>query len=430
MILHHPDPTSHPPAIAFENVSAGYGGEPVLRNVTFEVEDGGIVGILGPNGAGKTTMLRALAGLIRPMRGSIRLFARDTRKLSTPERAKLLGVVPQSLETPMTFSVSEIVMMGRTASLSRWRMPSVADRRVVERAMAFTDVVEIKNRPFSDLSGGEKQRVVIAMVLAQEPRIIVMDEPTSHLDINHRIEVMEIVRRLNRDHGTTIVVISHDLALTAEYCRTLILLDHGRIAAHGSPDSVITEENIRNVYRCEVSIQRNVSTGSLVVLPSLRPFRAETCGNGARIHVIAGGGCAADILRRLVLEGYTVTCGVLNEGDTDGEVAKALGLETVWEKPFSPIQHEAAAAAERLVAEADAVVICGVPFGTGNLPNLDIASKALRSGRKVLIMDGIGDRDYTPGRKAAAKASELMAAGAITWRSITDLFRLLPQPPS
>jgi len=430
MIRSPQDQAGRFPAVSFEGVSAGYGENPVLRDITFHVEEGGMVGILGPNGAGKTTLLRVLAGLVRPMRGSVRLFGLDVRRLPAPQRARMLGVVPQSLDTPMSYTVSDIVMMGRTASLGRWRMPSAADRRIVARAMVFTDVAEMKDRPFSDLSGGEKQRAVIAMVLAQEPRIMVMDEPTSHLDMNHRMEVMEIVERLNRDHGTTIIIISHDLALSAEQCRRLILLDRGRIAADGPPDSVITEENIRSVYHCDVTIQRNVSTGSLVVLPSLRSFRAASGGRGVRIHVIAGGGCAGDILRRLVLEGYLVTCGVLNEGDTDGEVARALGIETVWERPFSPVRPESEAAAERLAADADAVVVCGVPFGPGNLPNLDLAEKALRSGRRVLVMGGVSDRDYTPGRQAAARAAALFASGAAEWRSITDLFRLLPRSAS
>jgi iron complex transport system ATP-binding protein len=325
----------------------------------------------------------------------------------------------------MAFTVAEIVMMGRTSAISRWSRPSSADRHIVERAMVYTDVIDMKGRAFSDLSGGEKQRAIIAMVLAQEPRAILLDEATSHLDINHRLEVMQIVERLNRERGTTILMVSHDLNLSAEFARRLILLDHGRIAADGAAAAVLTEDLLSRVYHCDVRVQRNPGNGTVSVAPA--PRLAPGCsGRGIRVHVVAGGGCGEEVLRRLCLSEYTITCGVLNQGDSDAEVAEALGIETALEKPFSSVGPAALESARTMTARADAVIVCGVPFGPGNAANLDLAEQALAAKKPVFVMEGVSDRDYTPTRDAARKAARLAADGAVSWRTIADLCNLLP----
>lgn len=221
------------PAIELSSVSAAYREAPVLEDLSLHVSEGEMVGVLGPNGAGKTTLFRVLSGLHPPRQGTVRLFGREVRRLSAPERAHLVAVVPQELEIPVAFSVADIVGMGRTAWLNRWSGMSARDRQAVERALVYTDVADIRDRPFNELSGGEKQRAIVAMALAQEPRIILMDEATSHLDINHRLEIMQLVERLNEEQGVTVLMISHDLQLAAEFGRRLVLLDHGRLVADG-----------------------------------------------------------------------------------------------------------------------------------------------------------------------------------------------------
>jgi len=257
-------------ALAFHQVAAGYRNKVVLNDLTFDVPEGEMTAVIGPNGSGKTTLLRVATAFIEPVAGSVSVFGRQAALLPSVERAGLVGVVPQNVETPVDFTVEEIVMTGRTASLSRWRRPSVADRSIVERAMDYTDTAGMKNRPFAALSGGEKQRVVIAMVLAQQPRMILMDEATSHLDMNHRLEVMEIVERLNKEEGVTVVMVSHDLNLAAEFCRRLLLLDRGRLAADGTPAEVLTETILAETYRCDVRVQTNPTDGSLLVKPVRR----------------------------------------------------------------------------------------------------------------------------------------------------------------
>jgi len=413
------------PAIEFEKVTAGYRDTVIVDNVSLSIPEGEMAGIIGPNGAGKTTLLRVITGLIKPCAGSVRLFGRPIAELGASERARLVGVVPATMETPMAFTVEEIVMTGRVRLMSRWRPPAAEDRRAADRAMAYTAVSDLKHRAYSALSAGEKQRVVIAMVLAQQPRLILMDEATSHLDINHRLEVMSIVERLNREQRATVLMVSHDLNLSADYCRKLLLMNHGALVAQGTPREVLTEATLREVYHCDVHVQANQATGSVTVTPARR-WMPDRSGEGLRVHVIGGGGCAGEILRWLSLCGYTVTCGVLNAGDTDTELATALGMEVALEKPFSPVGPVALAAARALIAKADAVIVAGVPFGPGNVANLELAAEA---GKPVLMMRGVEARDYTPDRAAARLAQRLLETGAVQWENTADLFPRLPSKP-
>jgi iron complex transport system ATP-binding protein len=408
------------PAIEWRGVTAGYREQPVLRGMDLLLPAGAFAGVIGPNGAGKSTMLRVMSGLLRPREGTARAFGEDLVAAPAPRRAALVGVVPQFLDTPMAFTVEEVVLMGRTAAMGRWRGPSEADREAAERAMVFTDVVGLRRRPLEELSGGERQRAVIAMALAQGPRAILLDEPTSHLDINHRLEVMQILERLNRENGTTVVLVSHDLNLAADFCGMLYLLEAGRIKAQGAPPEVLTEANLSEVYRCDVRVQRDTATGSVSVLPSRRLAPAAAPG-GARIHVIAGGGCAEELLRRLAVCGFGVSCGVLNAGDSDAATAHALGMDVALDRPFSPVGGASLAAARELAQRADAVVLAGVPFGPGNLPNLVLAEEAREAGRAVWIMEGVESRDYTPDRAAGRRVQALLAAGAKSWHSVQDL---------
>ena len=306
-------------AITFNNVTAGYRDAPILKNLSFEIPEGSMSAVIGPNGSGKTTLLRVATGLLDSSQGSVQLFDKNVSDLPAAERSRLVGVVPQSIETPMAFTVSEIVMMGRTSSLPRWQHPSKNDNAIAERAMVFTDVVDMKDRVFSEMSAGERQRAVIAMVLAQEPRILLMDEATSHLDINHRLEVMQIIERLNKEQNTTVMMVSHDLNLAAEFCESLLLMNNGELVSSGSPETVLQESTLTEVYHCDVSIGTNSITGAITVSPSAR-LTSGSSGHGITVHVVAGGGSGEETLRRLSLCNYTVTCGVLNELDTDADI--------------------------------------------------------------------------------------------------------------
>lgn len=417
--------TVTPSAIHVASINAGYPGKDIFSDFSLEIAPGSLIGLLGPNGAGKTTLLRCITGRCKPSRGEVRLFGGNAATLSPAERARLVAVVPQELEMPLPFTVEETVRVGRTAALSRWSAPSRHDHDVVDRAMTYTDVAEFRNRRFAELSGGEKQRVLVALALAQESRAILMDEATSHLDFNHRIELMQLVERLNREQGVTVLLTSHDINLAAEFCRRLVLLDAGKIHVDGSPTQVLTVENLRRVYRCHVRVQTDPATGTPTVLPAPR-LGPGSSGHGITVHVIAGGGCGEAVIRHLVLSDYTVTAGVLNRGDSDALAVSALGVKSVCERPFSPIDPTTLEEARQLAANAHAVIVSAVPFGPGNVANLAIAEDALRAGRTVLLAAGIGTRDYTPDHQAVTRFAALLENGAILCQTNADLFDNLP----
>jgi iron complex transport system ATP-binding protein len=411
------------PAIQLQGITARYRGKPVLEDISLAIQAGDMVGLLGPNGAGKSTLFAVLSGLLTPVSGTVKLFGTDVGRLPPSERARLIAVVPQELDIPVPYTVEEVVMMGRTAAIGRFARPSARDRKAVEQALVYTDVVDIRSRPLNELSGGERQRAIVAMVLAQEPRIILMDEATSHLDINHRLEIMQLVERLNRDDGVTVLMISHDLQMAAEFSRRLILLDQGRVVADGLPRDVLTEEALRRVYHCDVRIHQEPHSGGISILAAPR-LPSPGAGKGIRIHVVAGGGCGEPLLRLLSLCGYTLTCGVLNRGDLDADVAAALGLSTVYEKPFSPIGREALAEAKVLASQADVLVLSPVPFGGGNLANFQLLEDALTAGKPVFVASGIAERDYTPSKEAVARVQALLDRGAMIFTDGTDLLPL------
>lgn len=267
-------------AAEVQHATAGYPDRLVLRDLSFAVREGETVALLGPNGAGKSTLLQVMTGRLPLIGGTVRLFGRDVGHLPAGERARLVSLVPQQLEVPMAFTVEEMVMMGRTASLNRWQAPSAKDRQVVEQSMAYTDVLPLRDRIFQEMSGGERQRVAIALALAAEPRLILLDEPTAHLDMNHRLEVLELISRLNCERGVAIVMVAHDLSLAAEFFPRLILMDEqGRIAADGPPATVLRPETIESVYRCRVNIHLDPDSTTLRVFPRrsgpLRPLLDE-----------------------------------------------------------------------------------------------------------------------------------------------------------
>ena len=418
-------------AFEFINVRAGYDERIGLADIELRAAAGEMIALLGPNGAGKSTLFRVLSGLVRPVSGRVFLCDGEVHKMRAARRSRLLAVVPQELKMPPAFTVEEMVAMGRVTILPPWQKPSDEDRKIVARSLVYADVNDLGNRPFDLLSGGEKQRVLIAMALAQEPKVIIMDEPTTHLDANHALEIMQIVERMNRERGLTVLMISHDLNLAAEFCRRLILLDHGRIVADGAPAEVFQEDILQKVYHCEMRVQPDLRTGRPYVKPCARHTDAAGMAAGAasavKIHIIAGGGSGAELLRQLVFNNFTnVTRGVLNERDTDAQACEALGIQAVLEKPFSSIGAESYRQAEETASRADVLVVCEVPFGPGNTINLRLAENALKRGAKVLINDAnLQGRDYSPGNEAAVRISRMLSEGARAWNNLHDLRQIL-----
>jgi len=243
-------------ALEVKNLDFSYDGQPVLRDVSFVLREGEFLGIIGPNGAGKSTLLRLLSRIIEVQRGEILVQGRKTRDLDRRDLARRIGFVPQETHFALDFSVADIVLTGRYPYLNPFQSESSRDREIMEQALAEAGVAEFKNRPVNTLSSGERQRVVIARALCQQPKILLLDEPTSHLDLHHQTGIMGLLRKLN-DQGISIVIVNHDLNLAALYCRRLILLDRGKIRSDGTPTELLDEKLLRKVYQSEVRVIRH-----------------------------------------------------------------------------------------------------------------------------------------------------------------------------
>ena len=254
--------------LEINGLSCGYGKRVVLRGVSFVIKPGEFMGIIGPNGSGKTTLLRAITGLLRPFEGTISLEGRETHEMARRELAQKVAVVTQLPEATPPFSVEEFVLMGRVPHWGRFQLLETAkDVEKAERAMALTGIEYARDCRMGELSGGEQQLAFVARALAQEPRLLLLDEPTAHLDIGHQGQIMDLLRQLNKEQSLTVVVILHDLALASLYCQRLILLHQGRLRKIGPPKRVLTKEMVEEVYQTTVKVMQTPGRGRPIILP-------------------------------------------------------------------------------------------------------------------------------------------------------------------
>ena len=263
------------PRLTAERVSFAYrGGLPVLEEVSTSIPRGGLVGILGPNGSGKTTLLRILGGLLRPSYGRVSLDDTDLRTVPRASVARRMAMVPQETQLAFEYTVLEMATMGRYPHLGAFEIEGPDDLDIAREALRSTGTDHLASRFFNTLSGGEKQRVVIAGALAQSPDILLLDEPTASLDLAYQLEVRSILQQLNRERDLTIVVSTHDLNFAASLCRDLVLLHQGRVIAAGPTETMLEGSLIRKLYGVDVEIMPNPRTGQLTVIPIGRALGA------------------------------------------------------------------------------------------------------------------------------------------------------------
>jgi iron complex transport system ATP-binding protein len=401
--------------ISFPTVTA-------LHQVTFEVAKGEIVVILGPNGAGKTTLLRTIARALPVQQGVILLDGKVVSALPVRQLMRQLSVVPQNPELSFALTVWDIVAMGRIPHASPLSPLSPRDRDAIRKAMEATDIWDLRHRLFSELSGGEQRRVLLAKALAQEPKLLLLDEPTANLDLRYQLEVVELLRRLNRDLGLTALVVLHDLNLATMLGQRFLLLCQGRLVAMGSAEEVLTQRHIQQTYGVPVLTLRHPLTGKPLIVLTERTIASV---NGTRVHVVCGGGTGGEVLTLLVAAGCQVTAGALNRGDSDYEAAQLLGIPVAEEDPFMPLSERAVDEAKRLIAQADVVVLTDVPFGWGNLANLQAILDAADGLVVVFNPETIAERDFVNGQ-ATALLREIYATKRVaTVHSLAELQRLL-----
>ncbi|MEV8286939.1 ABC transporter ATP-binding protein [Streptomyces niveus] len=255
-------------------LTLAYDDRTVVHDLELAVPDGRVSVIVGPNACGKSTTLRALGRLLKPKSGSVLLDGEELARIPTRKIAQSIGLLPQSPTAPEAITVADLVSRGRQPHQHWWQQWSEEDERAVTEAMARTDVTDLAERSVDELSGGQRQRVWIAMALAQETDLLLLDEPTTFLDIAHQVEVLDLVRRLNHEQGRTVVIVLHDLNQAARYADHLVAMKSGRIVAEGHPGEIVTAELVREVFGLESVVVPDPVTGSPLVVPGA-PYRPE-----------------------------------------------------------------------------------------------------------------------------------------------------------
>jgi cobalamin transport system ATP-binding protein len=386
-----------PPALAFAGVSYAYGDAVVLRHIDLTVTNGTMVGLLGANGAGKSTLLRLASGALRPRAGSVRVAGREMGQLAPRAAAQAVAVVPQEFSVPFAYTVRQLVALGRTPYLGVLGVGRPADESAVEDALRDTSLRDLADRVYNHLSGGERQRVLLALALAQSSPLLLLDEPTAHLDIHHQVEIMDLLTRLNRERGLTIVAALHDLNLAARYFPRLVLLRQS-ILADGPPAVVLDRELLASAYQATTSVGILRGEQHLSILPEPRGGAQLLAHGAARgvppVHVIAGGGSGELAMRTLADAGVAFSVAALAIGDSDAALARQLAVQWTSEPPFSPISEAGLAATRACLSGARCALICPAPFAAGNLPLLTAVGEAAARGLPVLLWElGASDTD-------------------------------------
>jgi iron complex transport system ATP-binding protein len=268
--------------LAAQRVTLAYDGNVVAAHLDLDIPDGRITAIVGPNACGKSTLLRALSRLLRPRQGSVVLDGQAIHRRPTKEVARTVGLLPQSPIAPDGISVGDLVARGRTPHQTLFRQWSPADEAAVRHALEATGISELVGRPVDELSGGQRQRVWIAMALAQETDLLLLDEPTTFLDISHQIEVLDLVAELNRTAGRTVLLVLHDLNLACRYAHHIVAMRGGSIITSGEPSEVITAETVREVFGLEAVVIPDPISGTPLVVPHCLGSRATVRSPGLR----------------------------------------------------------------------------------------------------------------------------------------------------
>ncbi len=378
-------PSGDDPLIEVRDLSVAFGDVPVVSGVDLTVERGSLVGLVGPNGAGKTTVLRAIKGTVDADAGEVRLGGEPASTLSARETGRRVASVPQATSLAFDFRVRHVVEMGRTPHLGRFDGHGPEDEAAVREAMHATDVARFADRSIAAVSGGERQRVLLARALAQGTPSLLLDEPTASLDVNHAVRTVELVRELV-DDGRAALAAIHDLDMAARYCDEVVVLANGGVHAAGPPEEVLTAGALRAAFDAETFVGRNPATGS----PAVTAFDAID-DEPRRIHVVGTGTGAARVVARLAAAGHDLSVGVVPEGDAAAGVAADAGATVVTAPPFAAVDASTRSAAVDLASDAEVTVAVTEGDGSGvvdaNAEVLAAADNVVRVGPGVTDVD-------------------------------------------
>ena len=386
-------------------LDVGYEKRTVIENVNIEALRGQVICLLGPNGAGKSTILRTLSGLLAPVSGTVEIAEKSLKQISKKQLARTLSLVLTEGGCPAMTTVYQLLALGRTPYTNLLGRLTREDKTVILEALDTVGAQDLKHRYYSELSDGEKQKVMIARALVQEPELIILDEPTSHLDIRHKVEVIRLLQKLSNEKKITCILSLHDIDLALKGCETVLMVQGGRVVAQGTPEDVIREGLIQDLYE----IRGARYSEDLGAIELKGPEKND-------IFIAAGCGTGIRLFRALSRKGWGLTCGVLHENDGDRAVASGICTEVVTERAFEPVSDEALDRAQALMGQARWVIDSGFPVGSGNRKNLRLISLALQQGKTV----------FTARSEEASRAFFGEQAGKlIRFTSVTELSAML-----
>ena len=357
-------------ALELRGLDVGHGERALVRDVCLAVRPGTVVALIGPNGSGKTTILRTVAGQLRSLGGVVELYGRDLADVPAAERALAMSVMLTGRPQTELLTCRDVVEAGRHPFTGRLGVLGEKDEDAVTAAMSATGVLGLAERDFSHVSDGQRQRVLLARALCQEPRVLLLDEPTSYLDVRSQLDVLQLLRREARERGIAVVASLHEIDLAQKAADHVICVKDGRVMCQGSPDEVFSAERVAELY--------DLAPGAYD--PAFGSVELARPEGDPEVFVIAGGGTGAACFRRLAREGTPFAAGVLHEHDADGLLARSLATQAVFERDFEPVSEQSVDRAREVLLACREVVCCVSEFGTMNARNAELLDAARAAG--------------------------------------------------
>ena len=359
--------------LELRGLEVGHGACPLVRNVCLAVRPGQVVALIGPNGSGKTTILRTVAGQLRALGGVVELYGRALGNVPAAERARTMSVMLTGRPQTELLTCRDVVEAGRYPFTGRLGVLGEKDHEAVTAAMEATGVLGLAERDFAHVSDGQRQRVLLARALCQEPRVLLLDEPTSYLDVRSQLDVLRLLRHEARERGIAVVASLHEIDLAQKVADHVICIKDGHVMCQGSPDEIFTAERVAELY--------DLAPGAYD--PAFGSVELARPEGEPGVFVVAGGGTGAACFRRLAREDVPFATGVLHEHDADGLLARSLATQAIFERDFEPVSAESVTRAREVLLACREVICCVREFGTTNARNAELLAAARGAGIPV-----------------------------------------------